>query len=188
MFVFTAVFANMTTSLPPPLFMFMAGPLQQSHVHDPPIMTPLVIAHDRPPHVHVHDHACVHMSCWPATPLPSPVLRATCQVCDWPSSWHALTDGLALILALTLHWPSTPMHMSGVHNTLHSWSLAFAFGVLCICVHGPSHLWLCVCVCVCGLAFMFAFAVPCVCIHDQPLAFVVFTPAPSLALTCVGYI
>jgi hypothetical protein len=59
---FTAAFANMTTSLPPPLFAFTAGPLPQSHVHDPPIVTPLVIAHDRPPRLHVHDRARVTLA------------------------------------------------------------------------------------------------------------------------------
>jgi hypothetical protein len=37
----------------------MAGPLLQSHIHNPPIVTPLVIAHDRPPRVRVHDRAHV---------------------------------------------------------------------------------------------------------------------------------
>jgi hypothetical protein len=54
-----AVFANTTTSLPPPLFAFTAGPLLQSHVHNPPIVTPLMIAHDQPPCVCVHDRAHV---------------------------------------------------------------------------------------------------------------------------------
>jgi hypothetical protein len=36
MFAFTAAFANTTTSLLPPLFAFTAGPLLQSHIHDPP--------------------------------------------------------------------------------------------------------------------------------------------------------
>jgi hypothetical protein len=72
----------------------------------------------------------------------------------------------------------------------------------CVCVHicDPSCLclWPRVCVCVCSplywcscsrsLAFVFVFAVPRICVHDRPLAFIVFTTAPSLALTCVGYI
>jgi hypothetical protein len=155
------------------------------------------------------------VSCWPATPLPSPVLRATCQVRDWHSSWHALTDGLAFILALALCWPSTPTPTSGVHDTLRSRSLVFTFGVLCICVWGPSRsrLWPRIChicglvfvfvfmvphvhvrvhgplhSCLRSLAFVFMFAVPCVRVHNGPLAFIVFTTAPSLALTCVGYI
>jgi hypothetical protein len=55
-------FANTTTSLPPPLFAFMAGPLPQSHVHNPPIVTPLVIAHDWPPRICVHDRARVALA------------------------------------------------------------------------------------------------------------------------------
>jgi hypothetical protein len=55
-------FANTITSLPPPLFAFTAGPLLQFHVHDPLIVTPLMIAHDRPPCVCVHDHARVALA------------------------------------------------------------------------------------------------------------------------------
>jgi hypothetical protein len=130
----------------------------------------------------------VPVLCWPVTPLPLPVPRATCQVCDWHFSWHALTNGLALILALALHWPSTPTPMSGVHNALHSQSLAFMFGVLHVHVWGPlhshlgsftfafvfvaSHLWLRIRVCVCGLVFMFAFVALHLCLRLRSLVFV----------------
>jgi hypothetical protein len=93
---------------------------------------------------------------------------------------------------------------------LCSRSLAFAFVALClwlrICglVFVALCLWLCICVRslvfvfvfaiprvhICGLVFVFVFVVPCVRVrvHNWPLAFVVFTTAPSLALTGVGYI
>jgi hypothetical protein len=131
------------------------------------------------------------MLCWPAKPLPVP--RATCQVCDWHSSWHALTDGLALILALALHWPSTPMPTSGVHDVLHSQSLVFMFGVLHVCVHGPSrlHLWLCIHVRVCGLMFVFVFVFAfmashsCLCLCLRPCICVrVCSPSCSCSCSC----
>jgi hypothetical protein len=66
----------------------------------------------------------------------------------------------------------------------------FAFVIPCVCIHSlvfafaASHS--------CLHLQSLAFAVPrvrvCVRIHNWPLAFVVFTTAPSLALTCVGYI
>jgi hypothetical protein len=154
------------------------------------------------------------VSCWPAKPSPLPVPRATCQVCDWHSSWHALTDGLALILALALCWPSTPTPTLGVHDVLCSWSLVFAFGVLSIRVHGPScsHLGsfaftftvprVCICglafvalrcvhVRVCGLAFVFVFAIPCICVCSLVFMFVFAVPrirvrirSPSCSCLC----
>jgi hypothetical protein len=55
---------------------------------------------------------------------------------------------------------------------------------VCVCIRSPSHS----CLCLQSLAFVFVFAVPCIHVYNWPLAFVVFTTAPSLALTCVGYI
>jgi hypothetical protein len=153
-------------SLPCTVFVFTAGPPPESplclvRIHDP--SRDCIHVHNRPPPIHVHDRARVRVLHWPATPSPLPVPRATCQVCDWHSSWHALTDGLALILALALCWPSTPTPMLGVHDTLCSRSLVFVFGVLCVCVHSPScsHLW----PCVCGFIFMFMFVALCLCSH-----------------------
>jgi len=130
----------------------------------------------------------VPVSRWPAKPSPSPVPRATCQVCDWHSSWHALTDGLALILALALHWPSTPTPTSGIHNALCSQSLVFAvprirvWGPSCLCSQSLIFVFVascsCLClwphvrVCVCGLTFVFVFAFAashlCLCLCLQP--------------------
>ena len=83
---------------------------------------------------------------------------------------------VALCLCLCL-WPR-------VHVRVCDPSCLCSWPCICVCVRSPLHS----CSCSWSLVFVFAFAVPCICVHDRPLAFIVFTTAPSLALTCVGYI
>jgi hypothetical protein len=163
-----------TASLSPtPCSRSWLAPLRSPHCASFAFMTPLVIVFTFMTGPLPFAFMTVPVFVCRAGPQCPRLRLCCCQVRDWHLSWHALTDGLTLILALALHWPSTPTPMSGVHDTLRSRSLVLVFGVLCICFHGPSclHLWPRVCgfafvasyswlhvrVCICGLAFVFVF-------------------------------
>jgi hypothetical protein len=152
-------------------------------------------------HVRVHGPSCLHL--WPHvcgfTFVASHLWLCICGfvfVFVFVAS-HSCSHLPSLVFAFVAlrscsHLPSLVFVFAASHLCSHSWSLAFVFVFVfvfavprvCVCVCSPSRL----CLCLQSLAFVFVFTVPCVRIHDQPLAFVVFTTAPSLALTCVGYI
>jgi hypothetical protein len=121
------------------------------------------------PHVCVCGLAFVALHLWPCVcGFAFVALHLWLRVCGFVF--------VASCLCLCL-WPR-------VHVRVCDPSCSCSWPCICVCVRSPLHS----CSCSWSLVFVFAFAVPCICVHDRPLAFIVFTTAPSLALTCVGYI